>query len=324
MDNSMPRYWDLPEASGGGRTAWGLYGSDDSVGRINLLTSQRVLDAVRLVRKGTTFALNAAVDEFDPPLDSTRSAARHRYLEVGGDLGVEDMDDVLDDYFPQISSQWDSLAHIAATPGVFYNNVSLDDVKTRGANTIDHLAKRGIVGRGVLLDVGRAAAQGSGGGVDTSHGSISLSVADLEEARERADVSYSDGCIVLLRTGFIDWYRKQGIATREELHRDLHAPGIEHTEEMASYLWDSGVAAIASDTFAVEVWPPDMSESARPFGLLHRILIGQLGMPIGELWDLDALAQDCHVDGVYEFLLVSAPLNIRRGIASPANAIALK
>jgi hypothetical protein len=222
MDKSMPRYWDLPEASGGGRTAWGLYGSDDSVGRINLLTSQRVLDAVRLVRKGTIFALNAAVDEFDPPLDST-------YLEVGSDLGVEDMDDALDDYFPQISSQWDSLAHIAATPGVFYNNVSLDDVKTRGANTIDHLAKRGIVGRGVLLDVGRAAAPRSGGGVDTSHGSISLSVADLEEARERADVSYSDGCIVLLRTGFIDWYRKQGLphvrsCTAIYTHRESSTP----------------------------------------------------------------------------------------------------
>jgi kynurenine formamidase len=128
----------------------------------------------------------------------------------------------------------------------------------------------------------------------------------------------------LLRTGFIEWYRQQDLPTREALNRDLHAPGIEHTEAMASYLWDSGVAAIASDTFATEVWPPDWSETARPFGFLHRVLIGQLGMAIGELWDLDALAQDCQMDGVYEFLLVSAPLNVRRGIASPANAIALK
>jgi kynurenine formamidase len=324
MVNGVPRYRELPQASGGGRSAWGLYGSDDSVGRINLLTSERVLDSVQLVRRGATFALNAAVDEFDPPLDSTRSAARHRYLEVGGDQGVEDLDDALDDYFPQISSQWDSLAHVAATPGVFYNNASLQDVMTRGANTIDHWATRGIVGRAILLDVRRVASQRSGGEIDTSHGSISLSVEDLEAAREQAGVSFSTGCVVLLRTGFIEWYRQQDLPTREALNRDLHAPGIEHTEAMASYLWDSGVAAIASDTFATEVWPPDWSETARPFGFLHRVLIGQLGMAIGELWDLDALAQDCQMDGVYEFLLVSAPLNVRRGIASPANAIALK
>jgi hypothetical protein len=62
---------------------------------------------------------------------------------------------VLDDYFPQISSQWDSLAHIAANPDVFYNGASVDDVLLRGANTIDHWARRGIVTRGVLLDVAR-------------------------------------------------------------------------------------------------------------------------------------------------------------------------
>jgi kynurenine formamidase len=320
----LPTYEELPPAVGGGRSAWGLFGSDDSIGRLNLLTPEGVLDAVRLVTKGKVFALNAATNAFDPPLDATRSRTRHRVLRGEGSRGVEDLDDALDDYFPQISSQWDSLAHVAATPGVFYNGASVDDVLERGRNTIDHTATRGIVGRAILLDVHRTNVAARGEAGDTSHGSVAISVQDLEEARAAAGVSFSPGCIVLLRTGFLAWYRQQDETTRTRLSEDLAAPGIEHTEQMASYLWNSGVSAIVSDTFATEVWPPDWSEEGRPFGFLHRILIGQLGMAIGELWDLDVLAEDCAADGVFEFLLVSAPLHVPGGIGSPSNAIALK
>lgn len=318
---STPRYDDLPAAPGGGRSAWGLWGNDDPLGRLNLLGAREVLDAVSLVRTGSVFSLNAAADEFDPPLDETRSPVRHRVLRGDGDRGVEDLDDVLDDFFPQISSQWDSLAHVAARPGEFYNGASVEDVLERGLNTIDHWARRGIVGRGVLLDVHRTLARD---GVDTSHGAWSLGVADLEAARHRAGVSFSSGCIVLVRTAFLDWYRRQDVKNRTALSEDLRAPGIEHSEDMARYLWDSGVSAIVSDTFATEVWPPDFSDEACPFGFLHRVLIGQLGMAIGELWDLEALARDCELDGIYEFLVTSAPLHIRGGIGSPANALAIK
>src|ERR1017187_8472013 len=174
----LPTYEELPPALGGGRSAWGLFGSDDSIGRLNLLTPEGVLDAVRLVSKGKVFALNAPINAFDPPLDVTRSRTRHRVLRGESSRGVEDLDDVLDDYFPQISSQWDSLAHIAASPGVFYNGATVEDVVEWGVNTIDHWARRGIVGRGVLLDVRRALADGT----DTSNGSVALGAEDLERA----------------------------------------------------------------------------------------------------------------------------------------------
>ncbi len=57
---------------------------------------------------------------------------------------------------------------------------------------------------------------------------------------------------------------------------------------------------------------------------LHRVLIGQFGMALGELWHLDDLAADCDQDGVHEFFLASAPLNVPGGIGSPPNALALK
>ncbi len=53
-------------------------------------------------------------------------------------------------------------------------------------------------------------------------------------------------------------------------------------------------------------------------------LLPMLGMPIGELWDLDALAQACAADGRYAFLLTSAPIHLRHGVGSPPNALAVK
>ncbi len=314
-----PTYDELPRDISGAGSAWGLYGDEDSIGRLNLVTPEVVRDAVGLVRRGVTFGLDTPVWAFDPPLDSTRSSARHRVLR-GGTQAVEDLDDVLDDYFPQIASQWDSLAHIAARPGVFYNGRTLEDVLERGLNTIDHWSRRGVVTRGVLLDVARNYARTG----RTLTGDGPISVADLEAAREAAGLTFSEGCAIVVRTGFVASYSQLDDAERRSLAADLKAPGIEHSEAMARYLWDSGAAAIVSDSFSTEVWPADFSDAARPFGFLHRVLIGLLGFAIGELWNLEDLAADCAEDGVYEFLLTSAPLNITGGIGSPANALAIK
>ncbi len=319
----LPTYDELPRDESASATAWGLFGEDDSLGRLNLITPEVVVGAVALVRRGVSFGLNLSIAEFVPPLDNTRAATRHRVLRGGND-GVEDLDDVLDDFFPQISSQWDSLAHIAAWPNVFYNGRSAEDISVRGRNTIDHWSKKGVVTRGILLDLPLVRLRFPDLVPDTSHGSVAVSVEQLEAARRLAGVDYSPGCAIVVRTGFVAWYRHQDRESRTALAESLTAPGIEHTEAMARYLWDSGASAVVSDSFATEVWPPDWSEEARPFGFLHRVLIGRLGFAIGELWDLEELSRDCALDGTYEFLLASAPLHVPGGIGSPSNALAVK
>lgn len=47
------------------------------------------------------------------------------------------------------------------------------------------------------------------------------------------------------------------------------------------------------------------------------------GMPLGELWDLEALATACEEENRWTFFFTSAPLNNPGGIASPPNAIAV-
>ena len=61
-----------------------------------------------------------------------------------------------------------------------------------------------------------------------------------------------------------------------------------------------------------------------PFGFLHRMLIGQFGLAIGELWWLDDLARGCRADGRFEVFLTAAPTHVTGGIGSSANALAIK
>jgi len=318
MVGELPSYDELPQTEGGARSAWGLFGEHDSVGLFNLQTPERVLAAASLIRRGAVFPLNAPLDYPSPPLFS-RGAVRRTNLSRRGSRGF---DDVLDNFFPQSSSQWDSLGHVGFKDNVFYNGASWDDIAEGRRNTVDHWARKGIAGRAVLLDVARVRAD-AGTPLDAG-ASTAITVADLERARERAGVNYTPGDVLLIRSGFTEWYLAQDEMTRRRISSagNLQAPGIEHSEAMARYLWNAHASAVASDTPALETWPPD--QSAWPFGFLHNILIGQFGIAIGELWWLEDLATDCASDGVYEAFFTSAPLNAPGGIGSPPNAIAIK
>ena len=93
-------------------------------------------------------------------------------------------------------------------------------------------------------------------------------------------------------------------------------PGLESTLEVLAFLWDTQVAAVAGDCPGFEAWPP--SEQA-----MHQILLSGFGMPIGELFDLEELAKECERQKRWTFFLTSQVLNVKGGVASPPNAIAI-
>jgi kynurenine formamidase len=313
--DELPNYDDLPAAPEGGRSGWGLFGSDDNLGLINLLTPERIVAAARLVKKGALFPLDAPVDAFSPSIAPGRSTARHSVIHSAGSIGF---DDVYDNFYPQGSSQWDALGHVGYSPDAFYNGATEQDIIAGRRNTIDHWARHGIAGRAVLLDMVRTFAD-LGRSYDPGS-STAFSVDDLEQARRRSGVELRSGDILVIHTGFAAWHLALPAAERAYVSQHLAAPGIAHGEDMCRYLWNSHIAAIGSDSFAVEVMPPGPG----PLGFIHRILIGQFGMALGELWSTERLAADCVEDGVHEMFLVSAPIHGRGGIGSPANAVAIK
>jgi kynurenine formamidase len=316
---NLPSYADLPvKADAPAGSAWGLFGDDDQLGCLNLLTPERIVAAAKLVRKGAVFPLNLRIDEPNPPLFG-RGAPRVELV-----TGEVHRDDYLDNFWPQASSQWDSLRHILHPRDGFYNGVKPDDVVAGGGKLgIENIARRGIAGRGVLLDVARHLGA-AGKPLDYTTATV-ITKDVLSECAKRQGVSVETGAILIIRTGWLGWYLNEATAEQKremagEAMTHLRFPGIGPDEEMASYLWDLHVAAVAADNPALEAWPPGPDSG----GFLHFRLIPLFGMNIGELWYLEELAADCASDGVYEFMLTSAPLNVPGGVGSPPNALAIK
>jgi kynurenine formamidase len=316
-DDGLPSYVELSRREDAPKgSSWGLFGPDDQLGTVNFLTPERVRAAAALVRRGAVFSLNLPLDLPSPPLFGRGSYRHHIERHPSGAAH----DDYLDNFYLQASSQWDGLSHVGSARYGFYNGAQASDVtgKEGTRNGIEHWARRGIVGRGVLADVARFLAS-RGTPIDPCS-STAIKVADLEQTLAHQRTAIRPGDILLVRTGWLDWYlhgTTQGV--RERIAQDLHSPGLEGSIEMAGWLWDHRIAAVASDAPALEPWPWDLS-----VGALHVRALALLGMPFGELWDLEALAADCAEDGVYEFLLTSAPLNLRGGVGSPPNALAIK
>ncbi|HEY5639380.1 MAG TPA: cyclase family protein [Dehalococcoidia bacterium] len=315
----LPAYDELPVKDGAPpRSSWGLWGDDDELGCLNLLTPERIAAAARLVRRGASFPLNLRIDRPDPPLYG-RGAVRHTIVGEGGD----GRDDYLDNFWPQASSQWDSLRHVRHPQYGWYNGVRDEEIVAGDAGMlgIDTMARRGIAGRGVLLDMERHfAAQGRR--LDYLAPEL-ITPDDLGACAEAQGVELQTGDVLLVRTGWLAWYSNEATAeVREEISDRawLKAPGLGPAEEVAAWLWDRHVAAVAADNPALEAWPPRPETG----GFMHWRLIPLLGMPIGELWDLDGLAADCADDGLYVFLFTSAPLNVPGGVGSPPNAMAIK
>jgi len=146
-----------------------------------------------------------------------------------------------------------------------------------------------------------------------------IEVPVLQATLAEAGAELRAGDVLLVRTGYLTAYKAASAEERADYAVQRDCPGLHAGEAMAEFLWDSGVAAIATDNPAVEVVP-----GSREAGSLHRRLIPLLGFMLGELFDLDELAADCAEDGRSTCLFVAVPLNVPGGVGSPGNAIAVK
>ena len=316
---AIPRYRDLPHVGDdtSPRTAWGYFGRSDEVGAVNWLQPDVVRQAATLVRWGSVFPLNWPLTMPSPPLLG-RGALRHVLKDL--DPGT---DDYYDNFYPQASSQWDALRHVGHKRYGYYNGMPLEDPAELGAPRlgIEHWATRGIVGRFVLLDMERHRA--ASGDPIRADESVAVGAAELDRVLSSTGITLARGDILLLRFGWIHWYGQLEESRREWLAQQetFAAPGLKASEDTAEWLWDNHVSAVASDSPALEVMPFDRTTLD---GFLHYRLVTFLGLAVGELFALDALADDCAATQVYEGLFVSAPLNMPGGAGSPANAIALK
>ncbi len=306
-----PRYDELPTIEKLGLPhAWDLF--DHDLGTLQDATPERVAAAAGLVADGEVVPLNLPLDEPSPPLFG-RDPVEHTVFATDRNT----LDDRLDVFYPQGSSQWDGLRHVRAREFGFFGGLDEELGPGAGPLGIEHWAERGIVGRGVLLDL-VAHRERSGGEYDPLGGEA-IEVAELEDLVAAQGVELRPGDVLCLRTGWIEAYRQLDQAGREAQAASARISGLAGSEAVARFLWDSGAVAIAADNPTLEVAPGDPA-----VGSLHRRLIPLLGFAVGELLDLSRLAGLCASDSRWDFMFVSVPLNLPGGVGSPANAMAIR
>ena len=292
--------------------SWGRWGDADERGTLNLLTPERVVAAAALIRRGDVFPLGIPIDARTPQPGGLRNPPMRVMTETGVGQELPGGFHYADDYVHmalQSATQWDALAHVYYDDQL-YNGFPASSVTPRGAARcgIDRHGS-GVVGRGVLLDLPASL------GVPWLECGQAILPDDLDAAARRQQVTVGAGDVLLVRTGWLRRVREEGL-TRELSFRE---PGL--GLDTARWLADHDVAAVACDNFAVEVVPPEERGTMLP---LHLVLIRDLGLTLGEMFDLEALADDCAEDGRYEFFFSAPPLPFTNGVGSPLNPVAVK
>ncbi|KAH7633032.1 hypothetical protein B0T09DRAFT_85391 [Sordaria sp. MPI-SDFR-AT-0083] len=165
-ENGIPNFDALPLRPGDPKySTWGLYGEKDELGTLNRLTDERVAEAAKNeIKAGVRISLNwplsaqAQAPKKDKDSDSESVGFFNRKL-FHQDLFAKPPRCVNDDVWTfntQVSSQWDGLRHYAyQKERLFYNGVTMEEIHEdsgSGVNGVQAWAKKGIVGRGVLVD----------------------------------------------------------------------------------------------------------------------------------------------------------------------------
>lgn len=299
--------------------AWGRWGDSDELGTLNLLTPDTTALAAKEIKDGVRVSVDWELDSMSPPCFG-RSFLEHTITQKG-ERTVND--DTLT-FNTQSSSQWDGLRHYGyQKEKLYYNGLTQEDVTTTKKNgihgmlsilyfykkymlkSIAWVEKGGIVGRGVLLDYVSWAEEN---GISVNQfATTSIPVSTLKQVASNQGTSFRRGDILFIRTGWTEAYTRLSTTEQQTLAATYPPPaiGLESSEETLRWLWDNDFAAVVGDQPSFEAWPCQNLDF-----LLHEWVLAGWGMPIGELFDLKQLSEECRQRGRWQFFFSSMPLKV--------------
>ncbi|KAI4598949.1 hypothetical protein KJ359_002364 [Pestalotiopsis sp. 9143b] len=319
--NGIPEFDDLPlRKTDPRRSAWGLYGDKDELGFLNRLTDERVAAAAKSeIQTGRRISLNWPLDAQAADGGSAffgRGAFHQQLLTKAPFTGNDDVWT----FNSQISTQWDGLRHFGyQKEKLFYNGVTMEQIHAldgeHGKSTINGIqgksppwSEQGVVGRGVLVDLHSWREAHSHLGAYNAFDSTSIPLSDLKACLEFQGTELRFGDILIIRSGFMAQHARKTqpeITAHQQVHRFV---GLEQSEDVLRWIWDN-FSAVAGDQPALECWPTQKD------WLLHEVLLGGWGCPIGELFSLEKLAAHCREQKRWSFFVSSEPCNVPGGVA---------
>lgn len=318
-DTTVPALGDVLKNS---PSNWGKWGPDDEVGSLNYLGPEQVLAAAGLIRSGKVFTLQRLIGDpkGDPVWPGRTPAERTQILDEGDwdeggkgpafPGGLHYADDKIN-AFLQGSTQYDGLGHVWYDGQIWNGYDARTTIGGLEKASVEPIAQRGVVGRGVLLDMARFRDKPTldKGETFTHEDLLACASAQGVEIRKRD--------VLLIRTNFLQLFFDQG----EAFYEGFNEPGLVYSPELVQWFADMEIPNLTTDTIANEVtYDPNNGIAL----VLHNALMRNLGITLSEIADLEALAQDCAEDGQYEFFYAAAPLKVAKGSGSPVNPLAIK
>ena len=212
---------------------------------------------------------------------------------------------------------------------------SVETTHGLGRGDISQAADAGVVGRGILLDVGRH--MGTEGPDGTwlpldptgTNEDAAITLADLRATADAQGTEIRERDIVLIRTGAIE--------RTKDADAEWHAlgePGLTYSDALVEWAHDMQIPYMGADNLAVEqitqqVTAEDVGEGrANLTGTyllpLHGAFLRDLGLTLNEVMDLSGLAEQCAEDGIYEFMFSGAPLHVEMATGGPINPVVVK
>jgi kynurenine formamidase len=312
---------DMTDVLADAPTNWGKWGGDDEVGALNYLTADEVMRGVRHIQKGEVFTLQRLIGDpkGDPVWPGRTPAERTQILdESSWDTdgapqfpgGLHYADDKIN-AFLQGSTQYDALGHLWYD-GKIWNG--FDARTTVGGLTkasVVPIAERGVVGRGILLDIARWRGKNS---LDKGE---TFTHEDLMACAKAQGTEIQKRDILIIRTNFLQLFHDQGDA----FYEGFNEPGLVYSPELVSWFQDMEIPNLATDTIANEVTYDPNNGTALP---LHCALMRNLGVALTEICDLEKLAASCAEDRQYTFFYAAAPLKVNLAAGSPVNPLVIK
>jgi kynurenine formamidase len=290
------------------------WGEGDEAGASNLITPEKVLDAVKWIREGKIYRIGRVYEAGMPLFGARVFALRIPGGPTGGPFGENKLvynDEFLTTEIGQVGTQFDGLGHIGIQVGKdgdksqmhFYNGFTAQDI-----NGAYGLAKLGaeklkpFFTRGHLIDVAAQKAWDAG---------QEITVADVRAALGKQNMNEADirpGDAVFFNTGWgALWMKNNDRFNSGE-------PGI--GLEVARWVVDKQVALVGADTWATEVVPNPDKRLAFP---VHAELLTKNGILNHENLYFDELIKDRK----HRFVYIFATLPLKGATGSPGAPIAV-
>jgi kynurenine formamidase len=286
------------------------WGASDEIGAANYMTSQSVLAATQLVKKGQTHPLGIVVEPgmpaFPPRSVSIQvlSPGQNNGRDLTKDFGwpVVYNDDLAQLWFG-VGPQLDGLGHLGEK-NLYYNcNHAFDFVNLGGLTKLGTEKVPPMVARGVLIDMAKHFR------VDSMAPGQPITAADVGAAMKAQGVEIRQGDVVLFHTGYTDAKLKSDPKTWVSTQ-----PGL--TNDAAVFVAKMNPMAVGADTWGLEAVPPAPGDRVF-YG--HVTFLKENGIYILETMNTGRLAKE----GINEFMFVLGQARVKGAVQMIINPVAL-